>query len=173
MAVPLALIPLIAGAAGGLAKAAPSLMTDPTERRNRQRLAELQAREEAGTLGMTPEEQQAFISQRASVLSGMGDETLGRLQRAAAGGTAMGAGDLQAQSLGQAGALQQEALRSQVELAKLQLEAQQRDMQELEDRTQAVSQRKQARRKALGDLVAGGIQGAVSLGGAAKLTGPG
>lgn len=172
MAFPLALIPLIAAAAGGIAKAAPSVMTDPTERRNKQKLAELQAREEAGALGMTPEETQQFVSQRASLLGQGQDEQMRRLSRAAAGGVGIGAGDIQAQALAQQTQAAQEALRSQAELTKLQMEAAQRDRQEIEDRTEAVTKRKQARRKALGDIVSGAALGAGNMAGAGALTGP-
>lgn len=171
MAAPL-LIPLAAAGIGGLAQALPSLGTDPMERRNRQRLAELQAREEAGALGMTPEETQAFISQRASILGQSQDEQMRRLSRAAAGGVGVGAGDIQAQALAQQTQAAQEALRTQAELTKLQMEAAQRDRQEIEDRTQSLAERKQARRKALGDLVSGVATAGADIYSTRRLTGP-
>jgi len=170
MAVPL--VPLLIGAGASLAQAAPALMTDPMEKRNRQRLAELQAREEAGTLGLTPEEQQAYITQRASILSQVQGEQTRQLQRALGGAVGMGAGDIAAQSMAQRSAAGQEALRTQAELAKLQMEAQQRDLQELEDRTVSAAQRKMARRKALGDIVAGVATGALGAMDTSRLTGP-
>ena len=84
----------------------------------------------------------------------------------------MGAGDIAAQSMAQRSATGQEALRTQAELAKLQMEAQQRDLQELEDRTVSAAQRKMARRKALGDIVAGVGTGALGAMDTSRLTGP-
>jgi len=170
MAVPL--VPLLIGAGASLAQAAPALMTDPMEKRNRQRLAELQAREEAGTLGLTPAEQQAYITQRAAILSQVQGEQTRQLQRALGGAVGAGAGDIAAQSLAQQTVAGQEALKSQAELAKLQLEAQQRDLQELEDRTASAAQRKMARRKALGDIVAGVATGGMEALATRRLTGP-
>jgi len=172
MALPLALIPLIAAGVGAAAKAAPALGTDPMEKRNKKRLAELQAREEAGALGMTPEEQQAFVSQRAAILSQTQGEQGRQLQRAMGGAVGQGAGDMAAQAMAQQSAAGQEALKSQAELTKLQMDAVQRDRQELEDRTQAVTERKMARRKALGDMIGGFATGASDVYSASRLTGP-
>jgi len=180
MALPLMAIPIAMGAAGtagalgqyGAARAqADALMPDEY----RKRLAELEARERAGTLGLSEGDRQSMEMQGVAQRAGQTAQTQARqLQQAsAASGAALTGRDLFAQEMGLQDRLatQRDAEARRIREADERAEAQQRQtMMELQQRqADAEAARKMANRQLMGDLATVGLTAGASAYGASQM----
>ena len=142
---------------GAALRALPSLLPDEAERANKRRLRELQAIEEAGALGLTPQQRQLFVQQRSGAIDQQLDEAARQQRRTAAGGAAMGAGDVQAQALAQGAEARQQATQTQTDLLRADLQQEQLQRQEIEDRLAQAAARTSARRESASDVAGGAV----------------
>lgn len=180
MPLPLMAVPIAMGVAGtagalgqyGAARAQANAMMPDAYRK---RLAELEAREAAGTLGLTEGDRQSMEMQGVAQRAGQTAQTQARqLQQAsAASGAALTGRDLFAQEMGIQDRLatQMEAEARRIREADERAEAQQRQaMMELQQRqADAEAARKMANRQLVGDLATVGLTAGAAAYGASQM----
>lgn len=180
MPLPLMAVPIAMGVAGtagalgqyGAARAqANAMMPDAYKKR----LAELEAREAAGTLGLSEGEQQSMEMQGVAQRAGQTAQTqaLQLQQASAASGAALTGRDLFAQEMGLQDRLatQMDAEARRIREADERAEAQQRQaMMELQQRqADAEAARKMANRQLIGDIATIGLTAGASAYGASQM----
>ena len=146
----LATAALISAAAGGVATGIETLPT-PAEKENKRKLKELQAREEAETLGLTSIEQQSLYNEGESLMRQRQQEAEAVQRQYMAQGTSSG------QAFERALAKEESALSARQAMVQGVQEQdyikQEEQRQEIEDRLAADEQRKKERRSKLAGFV--------------------
>lgn len=146
----LATAALISAAAGGVATGIETLPT-PAEKENKRKLKELQAREEAETLGLTSQEQQSLYNEGESLMRQRQQEAEAVQRQYMAQGTSSG------QAFERALAKEESALSARQAMVQGVQEQdyikQEEQRQEIEDRLAADEQRKKERRSKLAGFV--------------------
>jgi hypothetical protein len=148
---------LISAAAGGVATGIESLPT-PAEKENKRKLKELQAREEAETLGLTLQEQQSLYNEGEQLMRARQQEAEAVQRQYMAQGASSG------QAFERALAKEESALSARQAMVQGVQERdyikQEEQRQEIEDRLAADEQRKRDRRSA----ITAGIKGTAQVG---------
>ena len=146
----LATAALISAAAGGVATGIETLPT-PAEKENKRKLKELQAREEAETLGLTSQEQQSLYNEGEQLMRQRQQEAEAVQRQYMAQGTSSG------QAFERALAKEESALSARQAMVQGVQEQdyikQEEQRQEIEDRLAADEQRKKERRSKLAGFV--------------------
>ena len=146
----LATAALISAAAGGVATGIETLPT-PAEKENKRKLKELQAREEAETLGLTSQEQQSLYNEGESLMRQRQQEAEAVQRQYMAQGASSG------QAFERALAKEESALSARQAMVQGVQEQdyikQEEQRQEIEDRLAADEQRKKERRSKLAGFV--------------------
>ena len=139
----LATAALISAAAGGVATGIETLPT-PAEKENKRKLKELQAREEAETLGLTSQEQQSLYNEGESLMRQRQQEAEAVQRQYMAQGTSSGQAFERALAKEESALSARQAMVQGVQERDYTMQEDQR--QEIEDRLAADEQRKKERR---------------------------